>query len=142
MSRRGPFSPGRRDVRLWLPLRVVRSGPGLFAGIAISLLAGVLLPDSCRLATRLLIAWNAGTWFYFIAAGIMIARATPQLIRQRAETSDEGRFFILVFTSLAAIAAIAAIVAHLAIVKDLSGMIKGLHIGLAAATIQQVRDFS
>ena len=38
-------------------------------------------------------------------------------------------------TSLAAIAAIAAIVAELAIVKDLSGTIKGLHIGLAAATI-------
>ena len=49
--------------------------------------------------------------------------------------SDEGRFFILVLTRLAAIAAIAAIVAELAIVKDLSGMIKDLHIGLAAATI-------
>jgi uncharacterized membrane protein len=136
MPRRGSFSPGRRrNVRLWLPLRVVRSHPRLFAGIAVSLLTGVVLPDSFRLATRLLIAWNAGTWFYFIASGTMIARATPQLIRRRAETSDEGRFFILVLTSLAAIAAIAAIVAHLAIVKDLSGMIKGLHIGLAAATI-------
>jgi uncharacterized membrane protein len=49
--------------------------------------------------------------------------------------SDEGRFCILVFTSLAAIAAIAAIVAQLAIVKDLSGTVKGLQIGLAAATI-------
>src|SRR6202047_568047 len=65
----------------------------------------------------------------------MIARATPQSMRRRARTSDEGRFFILVLTSLAALAAIAAIVAELAIVKDLSGTIKGLHIGLAAATI-------
>jgi uncharacterized membrane protein len=40
-----------------------------------------------------------------------------------------------VLTSLAGIAAIAAIIAQLAIVKDFSGMIKGLHIGLAAATI-------
>jgi uncharacterized membrane protein len=103
--------------------------------MAAGLLAGVLLPDSVRLATRLLIAWNAGTWSYFLAAGIMIARATPQSIRQRARTSDEGKFFILVLTSLAALAAIAAIVAELAIVKDFSGMIKGLHIGLAAATI-------
>ena len=133
---RGPISPGRRgSFRLWLPLRVVRSHPRLFAGMAISLLVGVVLPDSFRLATRLLIAWNTGTWFYFIATGIMIARATPQSVRRRARMSDEGSFFILVLTSLAAIAAIAAIVAHLAIVKDLSGTIKGLHIGLAAATI-------
>jgi uncharacterized membrane protein len=81
-----------------------------------------------------LVAWNAGTWFYFIASGVMIARATPQSMRLRAETSGEGRFFILVLTSLAAIAAVAAIVAQLAIVKDLSGT-KRLHIGLAAATI-------
>jgi uncharacterized membrane protein len=61
----------------------------------------------------------------------MIARASPQSIRRRARTSDEGKSFILVLTSLAAIAAIAAIIAQLAIVKDLSGTIKGLHIALA-----------
>jgi uncharacterized membrane protein len=136
MSRRGPISPGRQRIfRFWLPLRVVRGHPCLFAGIAVSLLAGVLLPDSFRPATRLLIAWNAGTWLYFVASGIMIARATPQTMRRRARTSDEGRVFILVLTSLAALAAIAAIVAELAIVKDFSGMTKGLHMGLAAATI-------
>jgi uncharacterized membrane protein len=130
MVRGGPIRPRRRrSFRLWLPLRVVRGHPRLFAGIAVSLVAGILLPDSFRPATRLLIAWNAGTWFYFIAAGIMIARASPQSIRRRARTSDEGKFFILVLTSLAAIAAIASIIAHLAIVKDLSGTIKGLHIG-------------
>jgi hypothetical protein len=43
-------------------------------GHAVSLLAGVLSSDSFRLATRLLIAWNAGTWLYFIASGITIAR--------------------------------------------------------------------
>ena len=136
MPRRGPISPGRRrSFRCWLPLFVVRGHPRLFAGMAVSLLTGVLLPDSFRLGTRLLIAWNAGTWLYFIASGIMIARATPQSVRWRARMSDEGRFFILVLTSLAAIASIAAIIAQLAAVKDLSGTIKGLHIALAAATI-------
>jgi uncharacterized membrane protein len=65
----------------------------------------------------------------------MIARASPQSMRRQAKMSDEGRFFILLLTSLAALAAIAAIVAELAAVKDSSGTIKGLHIGLAAATI-------
>lgn len=132
----GPSAPERRrGFRFWLPLRIVGGHPRLFAGMAVSLLAGVLLPDSVRLATRLLIAWNAGTWFYFIATGIMIAQASPQSIRRRARTSDEGKFFILVLTSLAGIAAIAAIIAHLASVKELAGTTKGLHIALAGATI-------
>ncbi|MGH8734157.1 MAG: DUF1345 domain-containing protein, partial [Burkholderiales bacterium] len=136
MVRRGPISPGRRRLFwLWLPLRILRGHPRLFAGIAAGLVAGVLLPESIHLVTRLLIAWNAGTWFYFIATGIMIARASPQSIRRRARTSDEGKFFILVLTSLAAIAAVAAIVAELDIVKDLPDRNKGLHIALAAATI-------
>jgi uncharacterized membrane protein len=58
----------------------VRGHPRLFAGIAVSLLAGVLLPDSVGVAARRLIAWNAGTWPYFIASGTMIARATPQSV--------------------------------------------------------------
>lgn len=82
-----------------------------------------------------MIAWNAGTWFYFIASGIMVARATPESIRRRAKRTDEGKFFILVFTSLAALASIAAIVAQLAAVKDLHGGTKSLHVALAAATI-------
>jgi len=136
MARGGRSAPGRRrGYRFWLPLRVVQGHPRLFAGMAVCLVTGILLPDSVRLATRLLIAWNAGTWFYFIAAGIMIARASPQSIRRRARTSDEGKIFILVLTSLAAIAAIAAIVAQLAAVKDLSGTVKSQHIALAAATI-------
>ena len=136
MPRRGPISPGRRrSFQCWLPLRVVRGHPRLFAGIAVSILAGVLLPSSLLLSTRLLIAWNAGTWFYFIATGIMIARATPQSIRQRAKATDEGKSFILVFTGFAALAAIAAIVVQLIAAKELLGTVKGLHIGLAAATI-------
>jgi uncharacterized membrane protein len=81
MPRRSPNSPGRRRIfRCWLPFRIVRGHPRLFAGIAVSLLAGVLLPDSVRVAARRLIAWNAGTWPYFIASGTMIARATPQSV--------------------------------------------------------------
>ena len=125
----------RRLFRRWLPLRVMRGHPRLFAGIAISLAVGMVLPASIHLNTRLLIGWNAGTWFYFVATGLMIARATPLSIRRRARTTDEGKVFILVLTSLAAIAAVAAIVAQLAAVKDVSGTLKGLHIGLAAATI-------
>lgn len=122
----------------WLILRVIRSHPRLFAGVAVGTLIELLLPQSVSLSTRLLIAWNGGTWFYFIATGIMIAQASPQSIRERAKTTDEGKTFILVFTTLAGLAAIAAIGVQLAAIpaaKDMPGSLKGLHTGLAAATI-------
>jgi len=136
MARAYPFISGLLRVPLrWRPIRMVRGHPRLFLAIAAGLVAWVILPESERPATRLLIAWNAGAWFYFISAGIMIARATPQTIRLRAAASDEGRLFILLLTSLAAIASMAAIVAELAVVKDLEGFAKALHVGLAAMTI-------
>ncbi|MGI8568954.1 MAG: DUF1345 domain-containing protein [Methylocella sp.] len=136
MVRGGPGSPGRRrNFRLWLPLRIVRAHQRLFTAVAAGFAVEIILPESFSLSTRLLIAWNAGTWFYFIATGIMIARASSQSMRRRAKATDEGKSFILVFTGFAALAAIAAIVVQLVAVKELSGTIKGLHIGLAAATI-------
>jgi uncharacterized membrane protein len=136
MPGRSPISPWRRRLfRFWAPFRVLRAHPRLFGGVVAGFLAEIFLPETFRLSTRLLIDWNVGTWFYFIATGLMIARASPESIRRRAKTTDEGKVFILIFASVAAIAAIAAIVAQLAAVKDLSGSHKGMHVGLAAATI-------
>lgn len=124
-----------RLLRLWLPLRVVRGHPRLFIAAAAGFATELLLPGSMRLATRLLVDWNVGVWLYFVTVGVMIVRASPQSMRRRARISDEGRIFILLLTSLAALASIAAIVAQLAAVKDLSGLMKGLHVGLAGLTI-------
>jgi uncharacterized membrane protein len=136
MARRHLVVSRLRHVALqWRPLRVVRGHPRLFLAIAAGLAIWAILPESERLATRLLIAWNAGAWFYFISAGIMIARATPQTLRERAAASDEGRLFILLLASLAAITSMAAIAAELASVKDMTGLDKGMHVGLAAMTI-------
>ena len=125
----------RRMVRFWLPLRVVRGHPRIFVGIAAGLLSEILLPGQFRAWTRFLIDWNVGVWLYFVAVGVMIAGASPQSMRRRAKISDEGSFLILVFTSLAALASIVAIVAQLAAVKNLTGTLKGLHVGLAGLTI-------
>jgi uncharacterized membrane protein len=114
---------------------VMRAHPRLFLGFVIGTAVYFLLPHSLKLTTRLLLGWNAGTWFYFLTTGWLIFRATPESIRWNAKSSDEGRFFILILASLAAIASIGAIIAQLAIVKDFSGTMKALHIALAAATI-------
>lgn len=122
-------------MRIRYPYLLVRAHPRLFAGLALGIAAAYLLPPAAHLATRLLIAWNIGTWLYFILSAVLFVTSSPESMRRRAKTTDEGRFLILVLTSCAAIASIGAIVAQLAATKDMSGMTKGLHVLLAATTI-------
>ncbi|MEJ0095880.1 MAG: DUF1345 domain-containing protein [Methylocella sp.] len=117
------------------PYRTVLGHPRLFSGLFFAIVVGFFLPPEVRLVTRLLIAWNAGTWLYFILAAWLIIRADEASMRRRAKASDEGRLLVLVLTSFAAVASIGAIVAELASVKDLTGFPKAVHIGLANATI-------
>jgi uncharacterized membrane protein len=133
-----PPPEGAADRRP-LVLRIVQGRPRLFIAAACGIAIGVLLPAQWRMITRLLVGWNAATWFYFLLSGIMIARASNETIK--AEIQDDGRFFILVLSSLAAAAAIGAIIAQLAIVKETTGLLKELHIGLAAATIVSAWSF-
>ncbi|HUI22121.1 MAG TPA: DUF1345 domain-containing protein [Methylocella sp.] len=142
MPNHSPLARWRRRIfRLWLPLRILRGHPRLFIAVAAGAFAEILLPGHLRAATRLLIDWNIGIWLYFVLVAVMMVRASPQSIRRRAKISDEGKFLILVLTTLAAIASIAAIVAELAAVKDLTGTLKGLRMGLAGLTIVSAWSF-
>ncbi len=116
-------------------VRLVQGRPRLFISIVLGLALGFLMPASWRDMTRWLIAWNTSTLLYFILTGRLIVHASPASIRYRAKIQDEGRFTILILTSIAALTSMGAIVAQLASVKDLTGLIKGLHIVLAMATI-------
>jgi uncharacterized membrane protein len=116
-------------------VRMVRARPRLFTATVLAVLIIALAPKDWRPVTSLLIAWNAAIWLYLATSAVVAVKATQETIRRRASFQDEGRFFILIFSSLAAVASIGAIIAELAIVKELHGMDKALHIGLAAATI-------
>jgi uncharacterized membrane protein len=121
---------------LWrAPHRVIQARPRLFISMACGIIVGLLSPAEWHATTRLLIGWNAGTFFYFVLVGRMILGGSHETIAQKAESQDEGRFVILIFTILAATAAFGAIIAQLGTVKDAKGLLKDLHIGLAAATI-------
>jgi uncharacterized membrane protein len=64
-----------------------------------------------------------------------MAAATDRTIRARAKETDEGKFTILLLTSIAALASIGAIFAELGITKTLTGADKAWHLALAGATI-------
>jgi uncharacterized membrane protein len=74
----------------------------------------LLLPDSLRVATRALIAWNVAVLLYLVAATVVVCRFERGHVRQRAEEEDEGGALILVLTVAAAVASLAAIFIELA----------------------------
>jgi len=119
--------------RLPRVVRIVRARPRLFLSALIGLAIMVALPADWRLATRLLVAWDAGLALYLVAVYAMIARPDIYRIRRQSALQDEGRFALLVLTVVAALASLAAIIV------ELGGMPGGarepLHLALATITI-------
>ena len=118
-------------------LRHLHMRPRLWASVATGIIVALLLPADwvAPALTRGLIGWNVGALLYLTMALVMMARATPEAMRTRANLEDEGQHTILVLVSAAAIAALIAIAAQLALAKDTHGAMKAAHISLALLTV-------
>ena len=95
------------------PVRMLYARPRTFFSIATGIIAFFLLPDTLRLVTRLLIAWDIFAAFYGALAYAMMFRCDHSHIRRNAILQDDGRFLILLVTALGAFASIGAIVFEL-----------------------------
>lgn len=126
------MTPRRRLPKI---LRIVAARPRLFCCALAGLGACLLAPPHWREVTRGLIGWNIAVWAYLAAAGVMILRSQGQDIRRRAALQDEGRYAILSLALVASTISFGAIFAELAISKTDPPELRGLHIGLALATI-------
>ena len=115
--------------------RLLIGRPRLFVSILVTIIVYAVTPSSVLPVTRALIAWNIGTWLYIALYLVMMATSDDKTIRWRANITDEGQFVILALAAVAAMASIVAIVAQLSITKDMKGLDKGLHLGLAGLTI-------
>lgn len=116
-------------------LRIIGARPRLFLCGSAGVVAVLLAPPQWREVTRGLIGWNVAVWCYLVAAGAMILRSQGQDIRRRAALQDEGRYAILALALVASTISFGAIFAELAISKSDPPELRGLHIGLALATI-------
>ena len=118
-------------------VRIIRTRPRLAFSILAGLLTAVLLPDSFahQNITRSIIGWNVFTSLYLILAAHMMFWSTHEKMNIRAAQQDEGQFFILILVTLAVFFALGAIVAELSVVKEMHGMLRYSHIGLAVLTI-------
>ncbi len=131
------MTPARRS----LVVRVALARPRLFASVVVAVVVFLLEPGDWHRVTRLLIAWNIGTILDIGLNLWEISFATTKTIRWRAAATDDGKWVILGFTTVAATAAIAAIFAQLAITKSMHGFTETLHLGLAGLTIMSAWVF-
>ncbi len=121
-----------RRHKLW---RNLIARKRLVSCIALGLIMLGMQPDVWRFETRVLIAWNVGTWLYIGWATLLMSGADEAHIRRQALMADESRFAVLALAILAGFASLVAIIAQLGVVKEMHGLLKGLHLGLAMATI-------
>jgi uncharacterized membrane protein len=95
------------------PVRVVYGRPRTFVAIAIGIVSFFFLPETFRLVTRLLVAWDIFVAAYLLLVYTMVIRSGLAHIRRNAILQDDGRFVILLVTAVGAFASIAAIVFEL-----------------------------
>ncbi|UPJ50206.1 DUF1345 domain-containing protein [Bradyrhizobium sp. 200] len=117
-----------RFRNLPLPVRVVYGRPRTFIAIAVGAIVFFLLPDTRRLATRLIVGWDVFAALYLVLAYIMMLRCDVAHIRRSAVLQDDGRFLLLLLTAFGALASLGAIVFEL-------GALKGNPAGLILATV-------
>src|SRR3954447_24927582 len=116
-------------------LRHLTARPRLVIYVPVVVLSYLMMPAAWNETSRLLIAWNIGTWSYVALTARAMARANEASIRRHALMGDESRFVVLTFCIAAALASLAAIIAQLGSVRDAQGLLKIGHLTLAFGTI-------
>jgi uncharacterized membrane protein len=113
----------------------MHSHPRLFAAAGAAAFVYFLLSGQVATATRFLVAFDCGALVFLTAVWVMMAQATPDGMRLRAEIEDEGRYTVLSFSAAVATAMLLTIVFELHGIKDLPSDQAGFRVALAAATI-------
>ena len=102
-----------RFQKMSRPMRVIYARPRTFISLGFGILVFLLLPGTLRLATRLVLGWDALIAVYLVLVYAMMLCNDHQHIRRAAAMQDDGRFVILLVTAIGAFASIAAIVSEL-----------------------------
>jgi len=118
----------------WGRLAMVR--PRLLLSLAAGTLVTMLATSGQSLALRVIVGWDVTIVCYLaLITTTIMACATPQAMRRRAEILQAGRWVMLVVTSLAAAASLVAIATLLGNMHDLPRGQLALHVALGAFTI-------
>ncbi|MBS1187083.1 MAG: hypothetical protein H6R04_1101 [Burkholderiaceae bacterium] len=102
----------------WLR-HLAHSRPRLLLALAIGGLSTLALPDEWATVIKTLAGWNVGVWFYLLAMGWMMARASHARVRTMSEQQDNSAPVVLTVMSIAAVCSLSAIIFVLAGIKEL-----------------------
>jgi uncharacterized membrane protein len=102
---------------------------------------GLGLATDWRLPTVILVAWNGAIGVHLgLVLHMMAASDAPTTLR-RARRLDEGARASLALSILSGVASLLAVFGELAVVKDLDGVLRLAHVGLAALTVLSAWSF-
>lgn len=91
--------------------------------------------------TTVLVAWNTAVGVHLTLMLHMMATSDASTTLRRARRLDPGALVVLGGSVIAASASLLAIVAELVVVKDLTGIARVAHVGLAAITVVSAWSF-
>jgi len=130
----GARASGHSSVlhRVWYVLKLRRR---LVLALAAAILTYLLVHQGLSLNSRLLVAWDVFSAIYVVLAVILVSTTDEEGLHHRARRQDDGRFFILWLTVIAACFSLVAIFGELFGMKDLEAAARTRHLALAGATI-------
>ena len=123
---------GCADV--WLPLRVVRGHPRLFAAVLIGIIVGFSLPQTLQPLTRALAAWDTTCIVLLLLALHLFATERRGGIAADARREEEGEWTVFWFTVAAIVVSFAAVVGQFSETKGMPAAPRAFHVALVAVT--------
>jgi uncharacterized membrane protein len=116
-------------------LRKLSAQTRLFISIAVAALISFLLPSKLYVFTRLICLWDVGVFCFLALSLFVMLTATPDSMRQRARSQNEGQLEILSLIGAAACASLLAIGFMLKDSKNAPPDLAVFHVILAFITI-------
>jgi uncharacterized membrane protein len=104
-----------------------------------SVVAGIalffLLPADWTVLTRVLVSWNSGVGMFIVWVFVWMNNCNAEQLYLRYKEEDETAAIILFVVVCAALLSLVAIVLLLSTVKQVAGLERALHVGLAGLTV-------
>jgi uncharacterized membrane protein len=113
----------------------LKSHSRLLLSVLVATVLFLLLPERWSVLTRVLVSWNLGVPLFLVLALRLMTKLNAEQISDRYKEEDETAPVILVISIIGAVLAVASIVAFMSELEHEGGMVKNLHIALAALTV-------
>jgi uncharacterized membrane protein len=107
----------------------------LLTSIAAGVVLFFFLPAHWSALARVLVSWNGGATLFLVWVFVWMSRCSAEQLYLRFKEEDETAAIMLVTVICAALLSLVAIVLLLSTVRQVAGVERAMHVGLAALTV-------